>query len=1046
MGCKHVFAFCGAMFTSIASFPAALPTPQTSSSSSTNIALVQSASVEGSGVSSLSQAFSTPNTAGNLIIAFARMSSTSQTIQVTDSLGNVYRDAVSQVQNDDGHQIHIFYAANVLSGANTVTSTFSAINNHPWLAIFEYSGVATSNPLDVTSSAQGTGTLASSGNTAPTGAANELVFAGMGLPSGSSVAMTAGTGFAVESQYTGTPGSRAGAEDEITTSAGSFAGTFSLNGTSNWTAVVATFSSAQLMITTSSLPQAVQGTPYNAALTATGGAPPYTWSMSGSLPPGLTFNSAGGISGTPTSSGSYSVVVQVTDAQGNTATQSLSIQVNSHDTNAIALVQSSRAAGSGVSSLSQAFSTPNSAGNLIIAFVRMSTSSQTVQVTDTLGNVYADAVSQVQSDDAHQTHIFYAANIAAGANTVTASFSGINNHPWLAIYEYSGLDPSTPLDQTAHSQGSTSSANSGATQATSSARELVFGGVGLPASTTQAVAADTGFTLLQQDLPPDTSRAANEQDIANSVAQYAASFTLSGTTNWTAVLATFQPPAPAHAQLVANPASIDFGSITAGASSTQSITVTNTGTASASITQLTETGAGFSADGLTVPYSLSPNASATIQVSFAPGSPGSYSGTLSLASDAPNSPLSVGLSGTGTQPPQAQIAASPSSVNFGNVNTGSSSSQMITLTNSGDASASISQVSIAAGGFSVSALVTPYTLAAGATVTLNVSFAPTTTTAYSGTLTVTSNASNPAVSVPLSGTGAQPPQGQLAATPTNVNFGNVNIGSTITQTVTLTNSGNANASISQVSESGSAFSLGGFTTPYTLAAGGTVTLSASFTPTATTSYSGTITLISDAANSQFVIPLSGSGTPAPQAQISANPGAVNFGATGGGSSAVQPVILANSGTAAASITQINATGTGFSVVGISLPYSLAAGASVSLQVVFSPALAGSYSGTATITSNAANSPTSIPLSGTATHSVGLSWTDGDSGIAGYNLYRASQSGGPYTKINSSLISPTTWNDTSVKPGQTYYYVITAVNASGLESPYSSEASAVIPTP
>ncbi|HWC19698.1 MAG TPA: hypothetical protein VG498_21980, partial [Terriglobales bacterium] len=535
------------------------------------------------------------------------MSTTSQTVQLGDSIGNVYQEAVSQVQTNDGHQIHIFYAANVLSGVNTVTAKFSGLNNHPWLAIFEYSGVATANPLDVTSATQGSGPAASSGNPVQTHAENELVFSGVGLPSSSSAMINAGSGFSMESQDINTPGSRAGVEDQTTASVGAVAGTFALSGDANWTVAIATFTSAQLRISTTFLPQAVQGVFYKASVQATGGVAPYSWSINGSLPSGLSLGAAGVISGTPTSTGNYSFSIQATDAQGHTATQPLQIQVSSPQA-PIFLVQSAAAAGNAVPTLSQSFPTANTARNLIIAFVRMSTTSQTVQVSDTRGNVYQDAVQQGQSIDGHQTHIFYASNIASGPNTVTASFSDTNNHPWLAIYEYSGVDPVAPLDKTAHAEGSGSVANSGATQTTSSSTELIFGGVGLPASSTETVAADSGLTLLQQDPPTDHSRAANEQAIVSTVGSYSSSFTLSAATNWTAVLATFLPPAPAHAQLTASPANIDFGTLASGSSSTQSITVTNVGTASASITQLTTSGTGFSASGITLPYNLAPNA------------------------------------------------------------------------------------------------------------------------------------------------------------------------------------------------------------------------------------------------------------------------------------------------------------------------------------------------------------------------------------------------------------------------------------------------------
>lgn len=81
------------------------------------------------------------------------------------------------------------------------------------------------------------------------------------------------------------------------------------------------------------------------------------------------------------------------------------------------------------------------------------------------------------------------------------------------------------------------------------------------------------------------------------------------------------------------------------------------------------------------------------------------------------------------------------------------------------------------------------------------------------------------------------------------------------------------------------------------------------------------------------------------------------------------------------------------------------------------------------------------------HSVSLSWTASVSpNITGYNIYRSMTSGGPYTKLNSSLIATTTYLDTAVQAGQTYYYVATAVDASNNESPKSTEVKGTIPIP
>ncbi len=81
------------------------------------------------------------------------------------------------------------------------------------------------------------------------------------------------------------------------------------------------------------------------------------------------------------------------------------------------------------------------------------------------------------------------------------------------------------------------------------------------------------------------------------------------------------------------------------------------------------------------------------------------------------------------------------------------------------------------------------------------------------------------------------------------------------------------------------------------------------------------------------------------------------------------------------------------------------------------------------------------------HSATVSWSASQStNVSGYNVYRATVSGGPYTKLNSSVIPLTTYTDSTVQAGQTYYYVCTSVDSSKKESGYSNQATAVIPKP
>jgi fibronectin type 3 domain-containing protein len=139
----------------------------------------------------------------------------------------------------------------------------------------------------------------------------------------------------------------------------------------------------------------------------------------------------------------------------------------------------------------------------------------------------------------------------------------------------------------------------------------------------------------------------------------------------------------------------------------------------------------------------------------------------------------------------------------------------------------------------------------------------------------------------------------------------------------------------------------------------------------------------------------------------------------------------------------------FVLSGFSPGVTIAAGQSVSFTVTFTPQASGATSASLSFASNAINSPTVQSMTGTGTaqvqHTVDLSWT-ASAGAVGYNIYRGTVSGGPYSMINSSADSNTTYTDSTVVSGQTYYYVTTAVNSDSQESGYSNQAPAVIPNP
>jgi hypothetical protein len=277
-----------------------------------------------------------------------------------------------------------------------------------------------------------------------------------------------------------------------------------------------------------------------------------------------------------------------------------------------------------------------------------------------------------------------------------------------------------------------------------------------------------------------------------------------------------------------------------------------------------------------------------------------------------------------------------------------------------------------------------------------------------------------------------------------VSFGAVNAGASSINVVTLANNGTVSTTINQVTVTGTGFTAIGINTPYTLPVGGTVNLTITFAPPTATSYLGTVTVTSSAPNSPLSIALAGTGTQAPQAQLSTNPATENFGNINVGSTAAQTIALSNNGNASATITQVSTTGTGFSVSGLSIPYTLAAGAKTSLKVSFSPSAVGTYGGSVAVTSNASNSPTAVSLSGT-----GVSATSASAPICGqgndkevhlppnWTSFAPPASGQSYIdpvfgctvkRLTNSAIDESAWDGTHLSFAH-YYSTFTAMNAS-----------------
>jgi hypothetical protein len=197
----------------------------------------------------------------------------------------------------------------------------------------------------------------------------------------------------------------------------------------------------------------------------------------------------------------------------------------------------------------------------------------------------------------------------------------------------------------------------------------------------------------------------------------------------------------------------------------------------------------------------------------------------------------------------------------------------------------------------------------------------------------------------------------LSISPNALGFGTVATGSSSpAQAVTVTNTGTATAGVGSITTSGD-FSQTN-TCGTGIAAGASCTVSVRFTPTATGSRTGNLTIT--ASGIANTVPLSGTGV-APGPILSANPSSLAFGSQlVNTTSGTQTVAVTNTGTTTATVSAVSASGD-FSQTNTCA--SLAVGASCAVTVRFTPTTSGARTGAVTITSNANNSPTTIALSG-----------------------------------------------------------------------------------
>src|SRR5271155_5130942 len=183
------------------------------------------------------------------------------------------------------------------------------------------------------------------------------------------------------------------------------------------------------------------------------------------------------------------------------------------------------------------------------------------------------------------------------------------------------------------------------------------------------------------------------------------------------------------------PASLNFGSVPTGKSTSVTTSVTNTGATAEVITQIVSSSNQFTTSGLTFPLTLGPGQTATFIVSFSGSVPGKASGTLSFQAEGSTAQDQIPVTATAATP-QAKLTASPAIVDAGSATVGSKTTSNITLSNTGNADLTISVITVTGAPFGVTGITTPTVISAGQSATMGVNFTPAAVGAASGTISV----------------------------------------------------------------------------------------------------------------------------------------------------------------------------------------------------------------------------------------------------------------------------------------------------------------------
>ncbi len=981
---------------------------------------------------SVTARFNSAQSAGDLnVVVIGWKDTTAQISRVADSAGNTYALAAGPTLHSGFGSQAIYYAKNIAAagaGTNSVTVTFNTAARSPDLRILEYSGADTNNPLDVTVAGTGNSRNTNSGS-ATTTSSTDLI---LGTNLGASI--TSGPGNNFTKRLLSTPQGNL-VEDRSVTSMGSYSASSSIFPAGNWIMQMVAFRSQRTLVSiavTPANPSIAIGGHQQFTATGTYSDGSYqnltnsaTWTSSATsiatisstgLATGVASGNTtitatyGSINGsttlTVTGSGGFSMSASpssLTVTQGNQGTSTITTTVNNGFNSAISLTASGAPSGTTVSFNPATIPAPGSGSSVMTISVGSSTPTGTypITVTGTGGGVHqtATVTLTVSAPPTFTLSVSPTSLTVTQGNqgTATVTTTGLNGFNSAISFSTSGAPTGTTVSF---------SPNPIPAPGTGTSSMSVVVGSNTPAGTYTITIAASGGGVQQTATFSLTVVGASGIVLDGAIHGVHDNGTGASTT------AAVSIGTPTAGDLITCEVSFDSG----GGNTLVSVADPNNGTYAAA-----------------VPAHLNSSLNQYYGIYYAQNVSASAT-TITLTASQSRDYMAIACQawkGAATTNSfdssfaQLQDASGMPNPTTGANKTPSSNGELV-----------IAGVGLDTGGTPTAG--TNYALTDGAPTTqlwpeywvqgTAISTAGNYTW-QSDTWTDTMAAFRPLAAGNFT----------ISASPSSLTVAQGNQGAS---TITTTVSGGFSNSIS-LSASGVPSGTTVTFNPTSIAAPGSGSSSMSIAVGAGTA-AGTypITVTGTGGGIQQSATVSLTVTAGAGFSISASPASLSIMQGNQGTSTITSVVSGGFSSSISFTASGAPSGTTIAFNPATIP-APGSGNSVMTITVGSTTPMGTYPIVVTASGGGLYQSTTVTL--TVTAQIALSWAASQSpGIAGYNVYRSTVSGGPYTKINSSLVPSTSYNDQGVQNGVTYYYVTTAVSNQGMESSYSNQASAMVP--